>query len=113
MSRTRRCGRTGARHDVCLVVLAWKAVPGQRITLVGNRDELHSRPTAAMGWWGTPPLLAGRDLGAGGTWLGTDARRRLGAITNFRGGGAPPGAPSRGTLIPRFLAGDQTPAAFL
>ena len=82
--------------------------------LVGNRDELHSRPTAALSWWGDPPLLAGRDLGAGGTWLGVDARRRFGAITNFRGGAAAPaGAPSRGTLIPRFLAGDQTPAAFL
>jgi uncharacterized protein with NRDE domain len=88
-------------------------VPGQRVALVGNRDELHSRPTAAMSWWGNPPLLAGRDLGAGGTWLGVDARRRFGAITNFRGGGAPAAAPSRGTLIPRFLAGEQTPGAFL
>ena len=98
---------------MCLVVLAWKAVPGQHVVLVGNRDELHSRPTAALSWWDDPPILAGRDLGAGGTWLGVDARRRFGAITNFRGGGGPAAAPSRGTLIPRFLAGDQTPGAFL
>ncbi|HXQ63555.1 MAG TPA: NRDE family protein [Steroidobacteraceae bacterium] len=99
---------------MCLVVLAWNAVRGQRLVLVGNRDELHARPTAPMGWWRAPRLLAGRDLSAGGTWLGVDGRGRFGVITNFRGGAAPPPAPpSRGTLIPRYLAGELAPAAFL
>ncbi|HXQ31976.1 MAG TPA: NRDE family protein [Steroidobacteraceae bacterium] len=99
---------------MCLVVLAWNAVSGQRLVLVGNRDELHARPTAAMGWWRRPRLLAGRDLSAGGTWLGVDGRGRVGVVTNFRGGAPPPpAAPSRGTLIPRYLAGELSPAAFL
>jgi uncharacterized protein with NRDE domain len=99
---------------MCLVVLAWNVVPGERLVLVGNRDELHVRPTAPMGWWRAPRLLAGRDLSAGGTWLGVDRRGRFGVITNFRGGGPPPpAAPSRGTLIPRYLAGELGPAAFL
>lgn len=98
---------------MCLVVLAWKVSPHTRAVLAGNRDEFHARPTAPMDWWAAPPLLAGRDLSAGGTWLGLDRRHRFAVVTNFRGGMPPPHAPSRGTLIPRFLAGSLTPDEFL
>jgi uncharacterized protein with NRDE domain len=99
---------------MCLVVLAWNAVRGRRLVLVGNRDEMHARPTAPMGWWRSPRVLAGRDLSSGGTWLGIDTRGRFGVVTNFRTAAAPPSAaPSRGTLIPRYLCGELTPAAFL
>jgi uncharacterized protein with NRDE domain len=98
---------------VCLVVFAWQVSPQRRLVLIANRDELHARPTAPIHWWPEPPLLAGRDLEAGGTWLGVDARGRFAAVTNFRGGPVPPAAPSRGTLIPSFLAGDLSPATFL
>ena len=98
---------------MCLAVLAWNVAPGQRVALAANRDEFHARPTAPMAWWDAPPVLAGRDLSAGGTWLGLDGRRRFGVITNFRGAPPPPQAPSRGTLIPRFLAGSLAPADFL
>ena len=98
---------------MCLVVLAWRVAPGERVALAGNRDEFHARPTAPMDWWGAPPLLAGRDLSAGGTWLGLDRRRRFAVITNFRGAAAPPRPPSRGTLIPRFLQGSLAPLEFL
>ena len=98
---------------MCLVVLAWKVAAGERVALAGNRDEFHARPTAPMDWWGVPPLLAGRDLSAGGTWLGLDRRGRFAVITNFRGAATPARAPSRGTLIPRFLTGSRAPAEFL
>lgn len=98
---------------MCLIVFAWQHSAGLRLALAGNRDEFHGRPTAPLGWWGEPPLLAGRDLSAGGTWLGVDAGGRFGAITNFRGDTTPAAAPSRGTLIPRFLSSTQSPAAFL
>jgi len=98
---------------MCLLVLAWRAAPGRRLVLVANRDELHARPTAPMHWWPEPAVLGGRDLSAGGTWLALDRRGRFGAITNFRGGPAPAAPPSRGTLIPRFLAGAEPPAVFL
>jgi len=98
---------------MCLVVFAWDPGAERRLVLVGNRDEFHARPTAPMDWWGEPPLLAGRDLLAGGTWLGIDAAGRYGVLTNFRGNAGPAGAPSRGTLIPRFLAGAGSPGDFL
>lgn len=98
---------------MCLVVLAWQFAPDRRLVVAANRDEFHARPTAPMAWSGTPPLLAGRDLLAGGTWLGLDRRRRFAVITNFRAAPPPPSAPSRGTLIPRFLGGSLSVAAFL
>jgi uncharacterized protein with NRDE domain len=98
---------------MCLVVFGWKYAPGKRIALAGNRDEFHARSTASMTWWDSPPMLAGRDLAAGGTWLGVGGRGRFGVVTNFRGGGIPAAAPSRGTLIPEFLAGSRSPLSFL
>jgi len=98
---------------MCLVAFAWKTTPEADLVLVGNRDELHARPTAAMDWWNGPDLLAGRDLTAGGTWFGVDRRGRLGVITNLRGAQTPSDPPSRGTLIPAFLGGATSPSAFL
>ncbi|HET9108412.1 MAG TPA: NRDE family protein [Steroidobacteraceae bacterium] len=100
---------------MCLLVLAWNAHPRYRLVVAANRDEYHDRPAAPLAPWpGAAGLLAGRDLRAGGTWLGIDARRRFGVVTNFRDlAPAPAGAPSRGELIPRYLAGTEGPGAYL
>ena len=82
---------------MCLVVLAWQVLERRPLVLVGNRDELHARASAAMHWWRVPRLLGGR----------------FGVVTNLRGATAPPAPPSRGTLIPRFLGGGLSPSAFL
>lgn len=93
---------------MCLLVVAWKSHPRYRLVVAGNRDEFHERPTAPLGWWADEPgILAGRDLRAGGTWLGVSRTGRFGLVTNFRdaNGGAGADAPSRGELVPRFLRG--------
>jgi uncharacterized protein with NRDE domain len=65
-------------------------------------------------WRDAPGLLAGRDLAALGTWLAVDRTRRLGVVTNYRDVQARrPDAPSRGGLIPRWLAQPAPPAQFL
>jgi len=99
---------------MCLLVAACDLHPRYRLVLVGNRDEFHARPSAPLGWWDDrPDVLAGRDLTAGGTWLGIDRRGRLGVVTNFRDlEPAKPGAPSRGSLITEFLAGNASAAAY-
>jgi uncharacterized protein with NRDE domain len=99
---------------MCLLVLAWRAHPRYRLVVAANRDEYHERPAAALGLWPPPhAILAGRDLRAGGTWLGLDRARRFGVVTNFRDLQPPkPGAPSRGELILQFLSSTATPAAF-
>jgi len=94
---------------MCLLVVAWKSHPRYRLVVAANRDEFHERPAAPLGWWADDArLLAGRDLRAGGTWLGVSRSGRFGAVTNFRElERAPaPDAPSRGRLVPDFLAAD-------
>jgi uncharacterized protein with NRDE domain len=95
---------------MCLLVLAWQVHPRYRLVVAANRDEYHERPAAALGPWPPPAqLLAGRDLRAHGTWLGIDRTRRFGVVTNYRELQPPrPAAPSRGELVPRYLA---TPGA--
>ena len=40
--------------------------------LAANRDEFYQRPTALADYWEEhPKILAGRDLKAKGTWMGT------------------------------------------
>ena len=98
---------------MCLVVVAYAAAARYRFVIAANRDELHARPTRAAGWWPEQPgLLGGRDLLAGGTWLGVDKRGRIAAVTNVRDS-TPREAPrSRGALVTGFLAGADSAAAF-
>jgi uncharacterized protein with NRDE domain len=101
---------------MCLLVLAWMSHPRYRLVVAANRDELHERPAAALGWWNDDhKVLAGRDLEAGGTWMGVTPAGRFGVVTNFRDLDAPTlaNAPSRGSLVPRFLTGKTSPAAYL
>ena len=91
---------------MCLLVLAWRVHPRYRLVVAANRDEYHERPAAALAKWPPPSqLLAGRDLRAQGTWLAIDRQRRFGVVTNFRElQPARAAAPSRGDLIPHYLA---------
>jgi uncharacterized protein with NRDE domain len=83
--------------------------------VAANRDEYHDRPSAPLARWpAAAEILAGRDLRAGGTWLGIDRGRRFGVVTNFLDlVRAPPGAPSRGGLIPGYLEGTAGPGDYL
>ncbi len=70
---------------MCLLLLAIKAHPNYKLILAANRDEYYDRPTAPAAFWEEAPcLMAGRDLRAGGTWLGITKNGRIGAITNYR-----------------------------
>jgi uncharacterized protein with NRDE domain len=97
---------------MCLILFAWRAHPRYRLVLAANRDEFHERPTEAADFWPRQPdWLAGRDLQAGGTWLGVTRAGRFAAVTNFREPLAPekPLERSRGELVTDFLAGRQAP----
>jgi len=90
---------------MCLLLLALEQHPAYRLILAANRDEFYNRPTAPLGFWkNNPDLLAGRDLKAGGTWLGITRTGRLAAITNYRDPAhAVEHASSRGKLVLDFL----------
>lgn len=86
---------------MCLVVFAWRAHPRYPLALAANRDEFFTRPAAPAHWWtDAPHLLAGRDLEAGGTWMGFNRNGRFAALTNYRDPSRHiAGAPSRGALV--------------
>ncbi|MBI4987442.1 MAG: NRDE family protein [Rhodocyclales bacterium] len=100
---------------MCLILLAWRAHPDYPLVVAANRDEFFARPTAPAAFWPeVPQVLAGRDLEAGGTWLGVARSGRFAALTNYRDPARNKAcAPSRGGLVSRFLTGSQSPAAYL
>ena len=100
---------------MCLLLLALSPRPGYKLGLAANRDEYYDRPTAPVEFWKeAPDLLAGKDLRAGGTWLGITRTGRIAAITNYRDPSTiKEHAPSRGELVTRFLMGSDSPEAFI
>lgn len=96
---------------MCLVAFALDQSSRFPFVLAANRDEFFDRPAARLGWWepeaGGPAILGGRDLHAGGTWMGLTALGRLGLVTNIRNPqDQDPQAPSRGHIVPQWLKGD-------
>ena len=90
---------------MCLILVGWRVHPEYPLVMAANRDEFHERPTAAADWWrDRPSILAGRDLQAGGTWLGVARNGTVAALTNYRDPARiRPGAPSRGGLVVQML----------
>jgi uncharacterized protein with NRDE domain len=99
---------------MCLILFAWQAHPRYELVLAANRDEFHDRPAAPAGFWPEQPdILAGRDLEAGGTWLGVSRNGRFAALTNYREAAraAGGGRRSRGLLVSAWLAAGDEPRA--
>lgn len=100
---------------MCLILVAWRVHPDYPLVVAANRDEFFARPAAEAAWWkDAKNVFAGRDLEAGGTWLGLGRDGRFAGLTNFRD---PPrnrnDAPSRGALVADFLTGNESTAAAL
>ena len=100
---------------MCLIVFAWKLLPECPLVLAANRDEFFDRPTQAAHWWDDHPLVyAGRDLQAGGTWLGINRSGRFAALTNIRKGGEKrDDVRSRGELVAGFLQSNLSAEDYL
>jgi len=95
---------------MCLVLVVWRMHAQYPCLVAANRDEFHARPTARAEWWPDhPEILAGRDLEAGGTWLGVTRTGRFAALTNYRdperrrAAAAGAATPSRGALVTSVL----------
>src|SRR3979411_277233 len=100
---------------MCLVLVVWRVHPHYCCLVAANRDEFHARPTAPAGWWPDhPQILAGRDLEAGGTWLGLTRTGRFAALTNYRDAQLRRRqAPSRGELVTGMLESGASVAEYL
>jgi uncharacterized protein with NRDE domain len=92
---------------MCLIVVSWRARAGFPLVVAANRDEWRDRAAEPAHWWPNPPILAGRDLKAGGTWMGITRDGRFAAVTNFRDPSDKRStARSRGNLVTEFLASE-------
>lgn len=100
---------------MCVILFSYQPHSTTPLILGANRDEFFARPTAPLHFWDdAPELLAGRDLQAGGTWLGITRSGRFAAITNVREPGVMVENPlSRGELTRDFLLGDVSPKDYL
>lgn len=95
---------------MCLIAFAWRAHPRYDLVVAANRDEFYARPTAPADWWPGDRVVAGRDLSAGGTWMGATRDGRFAALTNYRDPGRQRGeAPSRGDLVRALLEDAGSP----
>lgn len=84
--------------------------------LLSHRDEFLARPTQGLHRWREGPILAGRDLRSGGTWLGFGRGGRWAILTNRpprEGEQFPATAPTRGQLVANFLLGELSPEEYL
>ncbi len=90
---------------MCLVLFAFQPDCATPLVVAANRDEFYARPALSAHLWPeSEHLLGGRDLTAGGTWLGISRRRRFATVTNFAEDAPGEEAPlSRGELVEGFL----------
>lgn len=99
---------------MCLILFGKNAHPDYKLILAANRDEFHKRPTKGAHFWDDESqLLAGKDLEAGGTWMGITKEGRFAALTNVRDFTKLNNQPlSRGEIPINFLEEEYSPADF-
>lgn len=100
---------------MCLVLFSYRPGTDRPLVVAANRDEFYARPArSAHHWDDAAQVFAGRDLSAGGSWLGVTTTGRFATVTNFAEESPEELAPaSRGALVEQFLKGDMAAHAFV
>jgi uncharacterized protein with NRDE domain len=103
---------------MCLAALSIGQSERFPVVLASNRDEFFARASQPLAWWrpseGATPILSGRDLRGGGTWMGLTAAGRLALVTNVREPGRQlMASPSRGELVLQCLSDPHADLAAL
>jgi uncharacterized protein with NRDE domain len=92
---------------VCTLAVYLRVFPTYPLVVAANRDEYLDRPAAPPGLLSVEPsrVAGGRDLVAGGTWLGLAEGGLVAGLLNRRGPAPPdPARRSRGLLCLEALA---------
>lgn len=100
---------------MCLIFISVDNHPDYKLIVAGNRDEFYKRKTAHAHFWEEHPhILAGRDLEAGGTWMGISKQGKISMVTNYRDlSNLNTKAPSRGHLVSEYLLNGDQPEQYL
>ena len=99
---------------MCFILIGIRANTTYPFVIAANRDEFHHRATEAAGFWPDhPALCAGRDLEAGGSWMGITRSGRFAALTNFSETQSILNPRSRGQLVTDYLLGSAPAEQFI
>lgn len=100
---------------MCIISLHLKHHPVYKLILIANRDEAYARPAEPLHWWeDAPHILGGRDVTAGGTWLGITRHGYLAALTNYRNPNEQKNKSySRGNITRSFLENEPAVTDYL
>ncbi len=96
---------------MCTLGLLLGQHPDYPLIVAANRDESAARPALGPMLWPDPPMVAGRDEEAGGTWMGLNAAGIFVGLTNLWHGNFRKKQPrSRGALVVELLAAQSLEA---
>ena len=130
----KQSNRASPPSTMCIAFFGYDLDPNlPSFILASNRDEFWSRPTLPLHIWpeendpattpassdsdaSSEPILAGRDMERGGTWLGITYRPkdvRLALLTNVREPVEEVSPQSRGDLVTNFLTSANSVQEFL
>jgi uncharacterized protein with NRDE domain len=101
---------------MCLVAFAIGVSARWPLVIAANRDEFLERPTLPLARWKTASgqeIISGRDLRAGGTWMGITPAGRIAFLTNVRQAESDAAPRSRGELVTRWLEGSGDATSFV
>ncbi len=102
---------------MCLILFSWNHHPDFKLVLLANRDEFYNRPTMKAHFWEEDSsVFAGKDLAAGGTWMGINTRGKFAAVTNYRDFNKNKQSlqyKSRGSLVAEYLKDDISPGEYV
>lgn len=100
---------------MCLIAFNWKNHHKHKLILIANRDEFYHRSTQPIHFREEyPSILAGKDMEAGGTWLGINKTGKFTALTNYRDPvNTMQNAPSRGHLTLNYLKNISGPREYM
>ncbi|HXX66339.1 MAG TPA: NRDE family protein [Polyangiaceae bacterium] len=90
---------------MCVILLFFHVHPDLPLVVAANRDEFYERRSSGPEWLFTSPrVVGGRDLRAGGTWMGVSETGFFAGLTNLRTLGPPEAARrSRGEIVMQAL----------
>ena len=99
---------------MCLLLISYKSHPAYNLIIAANRDEFYNRLALSANYWEEDRnILAGKDLLAGGTWLGITKNGRFAAITNYRDMSQTDSfTTTRGNLTKEFLSSEISPELY-
>mgnify|MGYP001174539472 CR=1 FL=1 len=99
---------------MCIIFVAVEQHQDYPLIIAANRDEFYQRPTQPSHWWDAPEaILAGKDLQAGGSWMGIHRNGDIAALTNIRNPAREQTqARSRGELVINYLSRSTSETLF-